>query len=160
MLQWLGQLPEDEDFADRRPARRLTSTYFSMLPSARAAFSVPPRGTSAVGVRERAERAPAPWFGSRCAPRPQNGGARAWTNQGRLVVRKDAQFVGTSRRLQHPRARAAWQQQCPHACASRNRGCRGIFRNECAFFWRPAAGVVLGADRRFLMMENSRENDG
>ena len=113
MLQWLGQLPEDEDFADRRPARRLTSTYFSMLPSARAAFSVPPRGTSAVGVRERAERAPAPWFGSRCAPRPQNGGARAWTNQGRLVVRKDAQFVGTSRRLQHPRARAAWQQQCP-----------------------------------------------
>ena len=68
MLQWLGQLPEDEDFADRRPARRLTSTYFSMLPSARAAFSVPPRGTSAVGVRGHAERAPAPWFGSRCAP--------------------------------------------------------------------------------------------
>ena len=61
----------------------------------RAYFAAYTRGTSSLGARKGATCTRAIIFRTSSSPRPQNGGARAYSNLGQPIVLKDPHFVYT-----------------------------------------------------------------
>ena len=100
------QMPaHGRDIAAPRPVPALARTSRSRKKRARAAYGAGTSTRASLGKRAGAVCVCARTFGALSVYHPKSSGARAKTNQRRLVVLKARRFTGTIRHLRAPRAR-------------------------------------------------------